>query len=547
MAIQETDKLSIAEISNLIVTTMMGKSVEESSIGTFDDFVQNIFSKSYPQFDFNTWHIRKIAHIVDEVIANPTSKSLLAVLPRYHLKSTILGYASSIYRMLTTYGDGMYVSYKDELASYHLSNIKNCIRGNQFLNGLFYDNTRQSDSTINYKIGNRRSRIFGTGILAMKRGIHTDTITICDDILGDLQNPMILTELEKVKRLFEAEIVNIPNKNCPMFVFGTVIDYSDLLYSLRDNPNFTQIWLPAMYPDPEHEVLWETQYDKEWLMRRRGTTSGEWRAFSTEFLLTPVMATEAYISRDEIDKVIDKTLMNNSMHKPYSMKGDQHIVAGLDIGKRRNPSHLSVFISDENDNLINIHQAFWDGLDYNKQIELVNTAIDNFHIDKLYWDATRGELEDRNLNTRVCVPVKFTGRGERNQTSYATDLAKRVELKSISLIDDDRFISQIICVNGDLKAPSSPMGHADSFWSCALAIGAYQDYYSTGRKLGVTGMGNIQTLVNTERMQDKKNMAVPVTRIDKFKDERVCKICGSLVLTELQNGKRMCPKCFTTW
>jgi hypothetical protein len=539
------DRISIKEALDLFNAAFTGESLNDTKFTTFDDFVQDVFAKSYPQHNFNTWHIRKLSHTVDEVINNPVSKNLLGVLPRYHLKSTILGYASSIYRMLTAFGDGMYISFKDELASYHLSNIKNCISMNPILNPLFVDNTRQSESTINYKIGNRRCRMIGSGILAMKRGIHTDTITICDDILGDLQNPMVLTQLETVKRLYRMETVNIPNKNCPMFVFGTVIDYSDLLYSLKDDPNYTSLWLPALYPDPDHDVLWEAEYNREWLERRRGTTSGEWRAFSTEFLLTPVMATEAYINRDEISKVINKNLTNHSLYHEFSYKGDRHIVAGLDIGKRRHPSHLSIFIDTPEGKLVMLAQMFWDGYDYIKQAELVNTVIKNFNIDKLYWDATRSELEDRNLNRRVCIPIKFTGRGERNQNSYAVDLAKRVEKQTIELLDDDRFISQITCVNGDLDAPESPMGHADSFWSCALAIGAYNDYYDSERRLGVSGMGDFQNLINAERMGDKN--PVPTTRMDKFRPENVCKVCGGILRDPTENGRRLCPKCLTVW
>ena len=295
---------------------LLTKSELPSEITTFDNFVQDICSQSYPHYNFNTWHVRKLASHVDTVINDPVNKYLLAALPRYHLKSTVLGYFTSIYRMLTSFGDGMYISYKDELANYHISNIKNFVRENPILSKIMEDTSKQSDTIINYRIGRgRRCRMYSSGVLSVKRGMHTDTITICDDVLGDLQNPMVLTELDKVKRIYNAEILNIPNKDCPLFVYGTVIDYTDLLYTLRENEEYHPLWLPAIDPDPEHDILWPSRYDKEWLMRRRGRTSAEWKAFSTEFLLTPIMATEAFLSREEVDKVTDRNL------KDYAVPG----------------------------------------------------------------------------------------------------------------------------------------------------------------------------------------------------------------------------------
>ena len=275
---------------------------------SFEDFVQDIFSKSYPMHNFNTWHIHYICSQVDKLLLKPSNRYLIAALPRYHLKSTVLGEASSIYRMLTSYGDGMYISFKDELASYHLAHIKEAVRSNEVLSGALADMSPQSDAIINYKMGSKRMKMFGSGIMSVKRGIHTDSIMIADDIIGDLANPLVLTEMDKVKRLFNAEIMNIPNSECPLFVFGTVMDYSDILFTLKDNPNFMSIWLPAINPTPTREVLWEEKFGKEVSEEKKVSTG--WKAFSTEFLLTPLMATEAFMPREELDKVINKELKN---------------------------------------------------------------------------------------------------------------------------------------------------------------------------------------------------------------------------------------------
>lgn len=284
--------------------------LSEVQFSNFDEFVQNVFSKSWPEFSFNTWHIRLMSEVFQRVIDSETNKYMLAVIPRYHLKSSVLGYASSIYRMLTSSGEGLYVSYKEELAGIHLFHVKEAIRKNEALSKIMKDLAPQSDSIINYQTGKRRNKIYSAGILGVKRGLHTQTICVCDDLMGDLQNPMTFTEIEKTIRIFDAELMNIPNKNCPLVVFGTVIANDDLLFDLRKKEKFNKnmVWMPAEYPDGEHDVLWEDMYPKAWLEQRKIDTS--WKAYSTEFLLVPVMATEAFFQEKQLSSVVDKDLVD---------------------------------------------------------------------------------------------------------------------------------------------------------------------------------------------------------------------------------------------
>ncbi len=500
---------------------------------TFDDFVQTVFARSYPEYDFTSWHIRRICAWVDQVLASQ-NKLGIAALPRYHLKSTILGYALSIFRFLTSFGDGLYISFKEELATFHLSNIKQAIARNDILNPIFKDMKVQSDSMINYRIGDKKIvRMFSSGIFSMKRGLHTDTSVIVDDVLGTVDNPMVLTELEKAERMFNQEVMNIPNPGCPLMVFGTAIDYSDLLFKLKDNSEFMNIWMPAIDPipddpDPDHKILWGSRYSRDWLDARK--RSSGWKSFSSEFLLMPVLSADAFFTRNDLDKIIDKGLNNYSLYQTFN-KEDKHVVAGLDIGKRRNPSHLSVFVDDNNENLIQIHQSFWDGLEYTEQIDRIKTVVENFQVDKLYIDATRSEMEDRGL-PRQCIMMKFSGKGMRNQASFANDFATRVENRKIQLIDDDRFISQILCVTNDLKAPVTAAGHADSFWSVALAIGAYQDFYSSERKQRFSYMGNLQEQFVDHAPVEIKNKA------------GMCPICNKRRLTDVENGQK-CDNCLS--
>ncbi len=357
---------------------------------------------------------------------------------------------------------------------------------------------------------------------------------IVDDILGTVENPLNLSELEKAEKMFNQEVAQIPNIGCPMIIFGTVMDFSDLLFKLKDNPNIPSLWLPAIHPDPvedpDREILWPARFSKEVLERQKQIIG--WKAFSTEFLLMPVLAMEAFITREELEPLLDKSLKSHSIYRAYD-KRDRNIVGGLDVGKRKNPSHLVIFEDDEQGNLICLCQEFWDGTEYVEQARRINEAIENFGIDRFYIDATRGEMEERNL-PRQCSLIKFTGRGQRNQTSYASDFARYVERKQLKLIDDDRFISQITCMSNSLKAPNTTSGHADSFWSVALAIGAYQDYFAPDRKKGTTLLGSWNEVL------------VPPEKPTMMDDHR-CKMCNKKSLETLEDGRIKCNSCFAVY
>ena len=217
-------------------------------------------------------------------------------------------------------------------------------------------------------------------------------------------------------------------------------------------------------------------------------------------------------------------------------------IGGFDVGKKGNPSHCSIFAikEDEIENqiLIQIHQKFLDGWEYIKQIEYINACIEYFNIQRLYYDNTRGELEERNLPKRQCIPIVLsahTGLKSKGKTELATNFSKLVEQKRIKLLDDDRFISQVLCVTNDLQAPNSPLGHGDSFISVMLAVGVYQDFFAKDRRKGISYLGDIQETLMKEEIKGQKV------------SENICKICGRRTLERLEDGKVKCSTCFSVY
>lgn len=227
------------------------------------------------------------------------------------------------------------------------------------------------------------------------------------------------------------------------------------------------------------------------------------------------------------------------------------IISGFDIGKRGNPSHHSIFAIDKIENplaeteedkfkeiLIMIHSKFLDSWDYLRQIEYLKACAEHFGIQRCYYDNTRAEFDERNLSPRVFIPVILSnvdGAKSKGKPKLAAQFAKLVEEKRIQLIDDDRTISQITCVNNDLQAPSTPLGHADSFISIILAIGVYYDFYAQDRKLGFSNLGDIQQIFG-----DKKPDL-------KSRNSTSCRICGCKTFDQLPGGHTKCTRCATIW
>ena len=138
---------------------------------SFRDFVFDIYALSFPDKDFNTWHIEQMCEEIQT--AFDTGKNLCEVMPRYHLKSTIGGHAVTIWRMLTVNNATvLYLSYKDGMARYHLAEIKKEIRDNPILSKLFKDLSSRSLATCRYAVPGRGvAKVLSGGILSFKRVI----------------------------------------------------------------------------------------------------------------------------------------------------------------------------------------------------------------------------------------------------------------------------------------------------------------------------------------------------------------------------------------
>ena len=441
---------------------------EKYQVGSFRDFLQNVWCYSYdnPEY-FQAWHVGVLADDIEECLE--TGMNYLAVLPRFHFKSTILGHAFSVWRLMSASRDSsiLYLSYSDTMARYHISEINKGISRNPILTDLIKKRNAQADFSGRYYINKRPVEVMHGGLFSFKRGMHVNGALIADDILRDPENPLNFGQITKVEDHFMTESLFIPLKGVPVIVLGTPMMPGDLIAKLQQDKRFKSRVLPALDPIPGRRVLMPELYSEQWLLDQQ---SARPKSFASEFMLTPHFATEAYFEQEDVDKCIDNTLRNHSPNMEFHLEVGDEIYGGFDVGKKRHPSHLVLF-RKRGEKVEQVHQSFLQGWSYSDQIAYLNEVAENYNLSYGFIDNTRGELEDRGLDNRWRA-MHFTAKSKR---TMAQVLETFVHSNNLKILDDERQKQSLLSVSNDLKAPDTPMGHGDAFFSIAMACQAIHD------------------------------------------------------------------------
>ena len=128
--------------------------------GSFWEFLRDIWSQGFdhPEY-FTAWHIGVLAEDIERCIEE--GKNYVAVLPRFHFKSTILGHAFSIWQLLKSTRDCsiLYLSYSDGMAKYHINEINKTIARNSLLKEMFVSKNPKADFSFRYNINNKPAEI----------------------------------------------------------------------------------------------------------------------------------------------------------------------------------------------------------------------------------------------------------------------------------------------------------------------------------------------------------------------------------------------------
>jgi len=461
------DVLSVENAFNMLSDGLLEQKRYE--VGTFREFIENIWAESYdnPEY-FKAWHVSLLAEDIEECLE--TGLNYVGVLPRGHFKSTILGHAFSVWRLLKAPRDMaiLYLSYSDGMAKYHIAEINKIITRNPIIPELLINRNPKADYSARFYKNNQPMEIMHGGLFSFKRGMHVNGALIADDVLRDPENPLNMGQITKVEDHFMTESMFIPLKEAPVIVVGTPMMPNDILAKLQSDERFKARVLPALDPVPGRRVLAPEIMSEKYLLAQQKARP---KSFASEFMLIPHFATESYFEGEDIEKCQDETLRSFPATKKFTdwETGDQ-IFGGFDVGKKRHPSHLVLF-RKRGESIEQIHHSFLDGWSYSDQIEYLNEVADNFDLTSGYIDNTRGELEDRGLDARWRA-MNFT---RKSKNTMAQVFEKFVHSGILKLIKDERQTHQILSVSNDLKAPDTPMGHGDAFFSVAMALQAVHD------------------------------------------------------------------------
>lgn len=453
---------------------------EEKLINDFGYFIDNIFWKSFDKYT-PAPHLQKWA----KELQNNRNTAILSA--RKHLKSTII-YAYIMWLIYTTRGRNveiLYLSFKEELARYHIANIKKYIEANPEFDCSDLTNAnseiKYTWSKSDYEKIQHKITVHPAGVLSFKRGYHPD-IVICDDILADPSQELNLTIIDKINRVFFEDIMSLPKEGGEIKLVGTAQHQEDLFFKLKEKKNWSWSSNQAILNEQDKLTLWPEMFTFERLMEIRDMEVGE-KAFQKEYMCSPVWSEDAYFKREDIMNCVDSGLHNITLiDNPVAQ-----VVAGLDIGKVRHPSHFTVFLHS-NGLIIQIYQCFMDGWDYTKQIDHIKAIMDGLKIKRIFYDDTRSELEsflEQGVIQRgVWKGIKFT---QSEKFKLAANFSKVVSKGIIKLQNNSRQIRSILSVNNNLEALETSDGHGDAFWSVALALN-----YRPSQDISIVGAGHFR-------------------------------------------------------
>jgi len=415
----------------------------------------------------------KTGEHINEWCSHFQFQKLLSILSaRKHSKSeTAHAYlAWRIFNMDYTYFEKwLYISYTGDLAGEHLAETKERIDINPFFinEGIF--NMTEAKTLLYYRKGKNRLYVQPSGIQTFKRGKHPDGV-ICDDILRDPEVKLDVSQIEKINSIFFEQVMSLPKEGgLGVKNIGTAQDEADLFHELEQKKQFNCYRYPAIKNWTTKEVLWEEMLPFDRLVQIQQEEIGE-KAFLKEYQCVPVRSTEGYFVQQEIDKIIEPRLKNRKIHK--EIKLNEYSYGGLDIGKKRHPSHLSVYGKDRKGRLVQLLSYWMDNWDYKDQLDACREVIKNFGVELLCYDDTRAEFEGFRELGQLPPEMKGINFSRKTKFQMAADMEKEVKSQNIMMLDDIRQKRQILNCDNDLKSMETSGGHGDSFWSNALAVNA---------------------------------------------------------------------------
>lgn len=487
--------------------------IYRATYDSFAAFVDVVASKSFERFVRGEWVLRRCRQLGEH-------DKTVTVGPRDHFKSTC-NYLYVMWRVWRArfnsepdceWADGpadleiLYFSFNKPLAQYHVGaenpdGIKNLIDRNPWFDDVA-DAKGQADGKAKYTWdgGTHHVHVSPQSVQSMVRGRHADIVVVDDPFQDDNKQDAGLDpgRVLKINRIFKDSIMSIPSGPVSELHVATT-PQTDEDFTFDDDllVDYERLQEPAIQDYDAETVLWPEWKGYDDLVALKAKLGD--KSFNQEYQVTPRSSEIAFVRDKDLERMAEPGLTD---YDPLRAGGAGETrtgrwdgtwkwgltgcVAGLDIGKKQHPAHLAVFgclpreVPDEEGNmrrdlqghLFQIHQHWFDGDNYSAQVEYCRQAIDYFDIDVIGYDDTRGEFEalreQGQLPTEM-VPVNLGG-GTNHEVAGALDVY--MTTGRLRLLDAGRQNRQLQAVTNDLQAVETGEGHAESFWSVALACHA---------------------------------------------------------------------------
>ncbi len=411
------------------------------------------------------------------------NKKTLRVSAKDHFKSMSF-YAHIMWKIFRLYRTKKnreinYFSYKENMAAYHLAKIKTAIACNPYFTDII-DLNAQAKSLLCYSWdGKKKVSASPRGLIGFKRGIHCNDVYV-DDPFQDPDNKMVPTKIMLINRVMKTQILDMFQDEC--HIAGTAQTNHDFFFDDEFVSRFSRRILPAVVDEKNRVALWKEWMTFDELMAKK-RERGE-KVFNQEYLCSPVYAENSFVdSKDRLYSVVNANLKNYTISDwekeiERRIEHDELIdtdkVGGWDLGKKGHPAHFTIF-EKVGKKRIQRHEKWFDRQDYTAQLEYIQGYIEAMGIYRVFYDATRGELdmlEEKGELGGEFQGVHFTFKG-KHKMAGAFDRA--ITNKEVELLNNPRMLNQILVVSNDLQAPETPEGHGDSFWSIGMTFMDQED------------------------------------------------------------------------
>lgn len=363
-----------------------------------------------------------------------------------------------------------YFSYGESMASYHLAKIKVAIKCNPYFEDII-DLKQTADSILSYSWnGKKKITVHPRGLMEFKRGIHCHDVYV-DDPFQDPENQLIPTKITKINDAMKNQILDMFQEQC--HIAGTAQTNQDFFFDDKFVSRFSRRILPAVQDEKNKIALWPEWMNWDELMAKKHER-GE-KVFNKEYLCSPSYAESAFVnSKERLYERVNPQLRNYNImqwEKEVSERKPEEWdrIGGWDLGKKNHPAHFVVFEKRGNKR-IQIHDHWFDHEDYTDQLDYITSHVTSMSVYKVFYDSTRGELE--MLDETGELPGEFEGVHFTFKVKHkmANCFDRAITNKEIELLNIPRTLNQILMVNNDLQAPTSPEGHGDSFWSVCMTF-----------------------------------------------------------------------------